>query len=82
MTRHRSLTRSDNVLLIQNPSGAVAVCTLLPGDTLVDVDWAEGKFVKARRTARFLGKGSKVSIGTYLDPKATVFSPAWEEVVA
>jgi len=81
MTRHRSLTRSDNVLLIQHPSGAVAVRTLLPGDAIVDVDRAEGKFVKARRTARFLGRGARVSIGTYTDPKATTFDPAWEEVV-
>ena len=81
MTKHRSLSRQDNVLLIQHPSGAVAVCTLLPGDTLVDIDRAEGKFVRAKRTARFLGRGARVSIGTYTDPKATVFSPAWEEVI-
>ena len=82
MTRHRSLGREDNVLLVQHPSGAVAVRTLLPGDAIVDLDRAEGKFHKARRLARVLGKGSRVSLGTYLDPKATRFSPAWEEVVS
>jgi hypothetical protein len=82
VTRHRSLSRQDNVLLIQHPSGAIAVRTLLPGDAIVDFDRAEAKFVRARKTARFLGKGARVSIGTYTDPKATVFSPAWEETVS
>lgn len=82
MTRHRSLSRADNVLVVQHPSGTVAVRTLLPGDAIIDLDRAEGKVVRARRTAWFLGKRARVSIGTYTDPKATQFSPAWEEVVA
>ena len=82
MTRHRSLTRSDNVLLVTHPSGTVAIRTLLPGDAIVDLDRAEVKFHRGLKLARVLGRGSKVSIGTYTDPKATLFSPAWEEVVA
>lgn len=82
MTRHRSLTRQDNVLLVQHPSGSIATCTLLPGDDIVDLDRAEVKFQKGRKLARVLGKGARVSIGTFTDPKATKFSPAWEEVVA
>ena len=82
MTRHRSLGREDNVLLVQHPSGAVATRTLLPGDTIVDFDRAETRFHRGLKLARVLGKGSKVALGTYTDPKATRFSPAWEEVVA
>ena len=82
MTRHRSLSRADNVLLVQHPSGAVAIRTLLPGDDIVDVDRAEGKFQRGRKLARVLGKGAKVCIGTYTDAKATQFSPAWEETVS
>jgi len=82
MTRHRSLGRQDNVLLVQHPSGKVAIRTLLPGDAIVDLDRAEVKFQKGRKLARVLGKGSRVSLGTYTDPKATTFDPAWEETVA
>ena len=82
MTRHRSLGRQDNVLLVQHPSGAVAVCTLLPGDAIVDLDRAEVKFRSARRLARVLGKGARAAIGTYTDPRATTFDAAWEETVA
>jgi hypothetical protein len=82
VTRHRSLGREDNVLLVQHPSGRVAIRTLLPGDAIVDLDRAEVKFRSARKLARVLGKGSRVALGTYTDPKATQFSPAWEEVVA
>ena len=81
MTRFRSLTRYDNVLVVKHPSGQVAVRTLLPGDAIVDVDRAEGKFRRGMKLARVLGRGSKVALGTYTDAKATVFSPAWEEVV-
>ncbi|NUP99230.1 MAG: hypothetical protein HUU35_05165 [Armatimonadetes bacterium] len=81
MTRHRSLSRADNVLVVQHPSGTVAVRTLLPGDAIVDLDRAEGRFRKGLRLARVLGKGARVALGTYTDPKATRFSPAWEEVV-
>lgn len=82
MTRHRSLSRLDNVLLVRHPSGTIATCTLLPGDDIVDLDRAEMKFHRGRKLARMLGKGSMVSLGTYTDAKATKFSPAWEEVVA
>jgi len=82
VTRHRSLGRQDNVLLVEHPSGRVAVRTLLPGDAIVDFDRAETRFHKARKLARVLGKGSRVALGTYTDPKATQFDPAWEEVIA
>jgi hypothetical protein len=82
MTRHRSLGRQDNVLLVTHPSGRVAICTLLPGDAIVDLDRAEVKFQGARKLARILGKGARAAIGTYTDPKATKFDAAWEETVA
>ncbi|MCK6479124.1 MAG: hypothetical protein L6R43_02920 [Planctomycetes bacterium] len=82
MTRFRSLSRQDNVLLVTHPSGRVAVRTLLPGDAIVDLDRAETRFHRGLKLARVLGKGSRVSLGTYTDPKATTFSPAWEETVA
>ena len=82
MTRFRSLARTDNVLLVSHPSGKVALRTLLPGDDIVDLDRAEGKFHRGRKLARVLGKGARVAIGTYTDPKATQFNPAWEEVVS
>ena len=82
MSRFRSLGREDNVLLVTHPSGAVAIRTLLPGDAIVDFDRAETRFHRGLKLARVLGRGSKVSIGTYTDAKATQFSPAWEEVVA
>ena len=71
----------QRALLLQHRA-YVAVEEYRYDDAIVDLDRAEGKFRKGLRLARVPGKGARVALGTYLDPKATQFDPAWEEVVS